>query len=72
MDDVILGLVLHGLAVAIWIGGVSMVTTVVLPAIRRGRPGADRFGAFKAIERRFAWRARMAVIVAGGADGVCT
>lgn len=65
MDDVILARVLHVLAVAIWIGGVSMVTTVVLPAVRRGRLGADRFGAFKAIEHHFAWQARTAVIVAG-------
>jgi uncharacterized membrane protein len=51
--------------IVIWIGGVAMVTTVVLPAVRRGDLGADRLRAFEALERRFAWQARLAVIVAG-------
>jgi uncharacterized membrane protein len=56
---------LHVLAVVVWIGGVSMVTTVILPAIRRGEFGADWLGAFRAVERRFIWLARAAVIVVG-------
>jgi uncharacterized membrane protein len=40
------------LAVVIWIGGVAMATTVMLPAIRRGNLGADRLKAFEAIKRR--------------------
>src|SRR6185312_1231001 len=56
---------LHVLAVVIWIGGVSIVTLVVLPAIRRGAFGADPNRAFEAIERRFVWYARSAVILAG-------
>jgi uncharacterized membrane protein len=35
MDDVVIAWALHVLAVVIWIGGVGMVTMVVLPAIRR-------------------------------------
>ena len=65
MDDVIVARALHVLAVVIWIGGVSMVTTVMLPALRRGDLGQDRLQAFQAIERRFAWQARTAVIVVG-------
>ena len=53
------------LGVVIWIGGVAMVTTVVLPAIRRGALGADRLAAFQAVERRFVWQARAAVIIVG-------
>ena len=53
MDDVIIARALHILAVVIWIGGVSMATTVVLPAIRRGGLGEDRLRAFRAVERRF-------------------
>ena len=41
MDDVVIARALHVLAVVIWIGGVSMVTTVALPAIRRGDLGGD-------------------------------
>ena len=65
MDDVVFARVLHVLAVAVWIGGVSMVTTIVLPAVRRGQLGADRFGAFKAIEHRFAWQVRVALAIVG-------
>src|SRR5665213_1836296 len=65
MDDIIAARALHVLAVVIWIGGVSMVTLVVLPAVRRGDLGADRSAAFGAIERRFSWQARTAVVVVG-------
>ena len=65
MDDVILARALHVLAVVIWIGGVAMATTVVLPAVRRGDLGGDRLQAFQAIEHRFVWQARTAVIVVG-------
>ena len=65
MDDVVIARALHVLAVVIWIGGVAAATTVILPAIRRGDLGADRLGAFHAIEHRFDWQARTAVIVVG-------
>lgn len=65
MIDVTLARVLHVLGVVIWIGGVSMVTTVSLPALRRGDFGSDWLRAFHAIEGRFAWQARGAVIVVG-------
>jgi uncharacterized membrane protein len=65
MNDVIAARALHVLAVVIWIGGVSMATTVALPAIRRGDLGQNRLLAFQAIERRFVWQARTAVIVVG-------
>jgi uncharacterized membrane protein len=65
MNDVIAARALHVLAVVIWIGGVSMATTVALPAVRRGDLGPDRLQAFQAIERRFVWQARTAVIIVG-------
>lgn len=65
MNDVIVARMLHVLAVVIWIGGVSMATTVVLPAVRRGDFGENRLQAFQAIEHRFVWQARTAVIVVG-------
>jgi uncharacterized membrane protein len=65
MNDVIIARALHVLAVVIWIGGVSMVTTVLLPAVRRGSLGENRLQAFQAIERRFVWQARAAEIVVG-------
>ena len=65
MDDIILARALHVLAVVIWIGGVAMATTVVIPAVRRGDLGIDRLQAFQAIEHRFVWQARTAVIIVG-------
>ena len=65
MDDVILARALHVLAVVIWIGGVAMATSVVLPAVRRGDLGDDRLRAFGAIEHRFIWIARTAVLIVG-------
>jgi uncharacterized membrane protein len=65
MNDVILARALHVLAVVVWIGGVAMATSVVLPAVRRGDLGPDRLRAFSAIERRFIWIARTAVLIVG-------
>lgn len=65
MTDVVIARALHVLAVVIWIGGVSMATTVVLAAVRRGDFGENRLQAFKAVEGRFVWQARAAVIVVG-------
>lgn len=65
IDDLALARVLHILGVVVWIGGVSMATTVALPAVRRGALGADRLAAFQAFERRFVWQARAAVLVVG-------
>jgi uncharacterized membrane protein len=65
MHDVIIARALHVISVVIWIGGLSMVTTVALPAVRGGALGPDPMPAFRAIERRFAWQARTAVLLAG-------
>jgi uncharacterized membrane protein len=65
MNDVIIARALHVLAVVFWIGGVSMVTMVVLPALRRGRLGEDWATAFQAIEHRFSAQARIAIAVVG-------
>jgi uncharacterized membrane protein len=65
MDDVVAARALHVLAVVIWIGGVSMVTTVALPAVGRGDLGQDRLQAFQTMERRFVWQARTAVVLVG-------
>jgi uncharacterized membrane protein len=65
MDDVVLARVLHVLAAIVWIGGLAMVTTVVLPAIRRGEFGADPLHAFAAVERRFRLQVRTAIVIVG-------
>jgi uncharacterized membrane protein len=65
MTGVVIARVLHVLGVVIWIGGVSMATTVALPAVRHSDFGENRLRAFKAIERRFVWQARSALILVG-------
>lgn len=62
MNDVITARALHVLAIVIWVGGVSMATTVVLPALRRGDLGSNWLRVFQAIEHRFVWQARTAVL----------
>jgi uncharacterized membrane protein len=65
MTDIVLARVVHVLAVVLWIGGVGMVTTVLLPAIRRSWPAEQRFQAFHALEVRFARQARLTTVLAG-------
>ncbi len=65
MNGLVIARALHVLAIVVWIGGVAMVTTIVLPALRRGELGPDRLAAFHAIERRFARQARGATLLAG-------
>jgi len=65
MDEVVIARALHVLGVVTWIGGVAMVTTAVLPAVRRGDLGPNRLQIFEAIEQRFAWQARIATLIVG-------
>ncbi len=65
MDSLAITRSLHVLTVISWIGGVAMVTMVVLPAIRRGDLGPSRLQEFEAIERRFVWHARIATLIVG-------
>ncbi len=65
MPDLILARVLHVLGVVLWIGGVAMVTTVLLPATRRLRTPDERIVFFETIERGFALQARVTTLVTG-------
>jgi uncharacterized membrane protein len=65
MTDLILARVLHVLAVVLWIGGVGMVTTVLLPSIRRCYAAEHRFAAFHTLEMRFARQARISTAAVG-------
>jgi uncharacterized membrane protein len=63
--DLDLAIAIHVLAVVLWIGGVAMVTTVILPAVRGFKSAPERLAFFDAIERRFAWQARATTVLAG-------
>jgi uncharacterized membrane protein len=64
MDIYVLARVLHVLAVVHWIGGVAMVTLVILPQMR-GLPAADRIATFERLEGRFGAQAKLSTLVAG-------
>ena len=64
MDDIGLARALHVLAVVVWIGGVAMVTSVILPAARRIAKAEERIAFFDSVERRFALEARVATLLA--------
>jgi uncharacterized membrane protein len=65
MDDITLARALHVLAVVHWIGGVAMVTMVLLPAMSSLAEPERRLAMFEAIEGRFGAQARWSVAVAG-------
>jgi uncharacterized membrane protein len=65
MDDLAIARAIHVLAVVLWIGGVAMVTTILLPAIRRLKSAEERIAFFDAVERRFAWQSRATTLLAG-------
>ena len=65
MDDVTIALAIHVLAVVLWIGGVAVVTTVLLPAVKRFKSAEERIVFFETIERRFAWQSRGTTLLAG-------
>ena len=61
MIDLALARVLHVVSVVVWIGGVALVTLVVLPAARAARDAA----VFEAVEKRFAAQTRWTILIAG-------
>lgn len=65
VESLVFARVLHVIAVVLWIGGVAMVTTVLLPAVRRLRRPEERVEFFERIESRFAVQARITTLIAG-------
>jgi len=65
MDWITLARALHVLGVVHWIGGVAMVTLVILPAIRRTADPRAMLPLFEAVEGRFARQARISVAIVG-------
>jgi uncharacterized membrane protein len=63
MNDLAIARAIHVLAIVVWIGGVAMVTTVILPIVRRARTPTEGQVLFDAVERRFIWQARIATLL---------
>jgi uncharacterized membrane protein len=65
MNEFAFARVLHVLGVVLWIGGVAMVTTVLIPAMAQMRSSSERMEFFGRIESRFAPQARFTTLLVG-------
>lgn len=65
MDDILVLRLLHVIGVVLWIGGVAMVTTVILPEARLQADATAQLELFERIERRFGWQARWSTLLTG-------
>ena len=65
MNEYALARALHVLGVVFWIGGVAMVTTVLLPAVRSFKSPEERVAFFEQVEGRFARQARWTTALVG-------
>jgi uncharacterized membrane protein len=65
VDALTLARAVHVLAVVHWIGGVAVVTTIVLPRARELPDAKEAVAFFEAFERRFATQARISILLAG-------
>lgn len=65
MEYFTLARVIHVIAVILWIGGVSMVTTVLIPAIKKMKTKEERITTFEMIEGKFATQAKITTLLTG-------
>jgi len=65
MNKLIVARILHVFGFVLWIGGVSMVTIVLLPTVRDTYRVEDRVEFFEHIEHRFARQARFTTLLTG-------
>lgn len=65
MNELTIARAIHILSIVIWMGGVGFVTLVLIPAIRQSSFKQEQLRIFNAIENRFAFIARLAVLLAG-------
>ena len=65
IDDLALARAVHVLALVHWIGGVTMVTTIVLPRARAVPDARKALSLFEVFESRFAAQARWSIFLAG-------
>ncbi len=65
MEYLTLARVIHILAVILWIGGVAMVTTVIIPAVKNIKSKEEQIETFEKIEGRFAIQAKVTTLLTG-------
>lgn len=65
MEYFTLARVIHIIAVILWIGGVAMVTTVLIPAIKKIKSKEEQIQTFELIEGRFATQSKITTLLTG-------
>jgi uncharacterized membrane protein len=65
LDDFALARAIHVLALVHWIGGLSAVTTIILPRARALPDAREAVATFEAFERRFAQQVRISILLVG-------
>jgi uncharacterized membrane protein len=65
IDDFAIARAVHVLALVHWLGGVTMVTSIVLPRARAMADARAALAAFEMFEGRFAVQARVSILLAG-------
>ena len=60
-----IGRILHILGVVFWIGGLAMVTLVILPAVKKFKSPEERIEFFELVESKFSSIAKIASLVTG-------
>jgi uncharacterized membrane protein len=65
MAELIVARIVHVLGVVLWIGGVAMVTTVLLPATQRLKSTEEQMQFFERMEAGFARQTRWTVLITG-------
>ncbi|MBF0148139.1 MAG: hypothetical protein HQL84_18315 [Magnetococcales bacterium] len=63
MDWEQLARIVHVVCVVFWIGGVAMVTTVMLPVLKEMDKDSDAFKLFHTFEKKFARQARLTTAI---------
>ncbi len=63
MDYFTIARIVHILAIVLWIGGVAMVTTVLIPAVKKMKSPKDRIETFEMIESKFALQAKITTVL---------
>lgn len=65
MNSLTIARAFHILSIVIWIGGVSFVTVIILPAIKSQFGYTQQESIFQLVETRFAKLAKWMVVIAG-------
>jgi len=65
IDNFALARAVHVLALVHWIGGVAIVTTIILPRTKKLPDAESAITEFEAFEQRFASQARISILLSG-------